>query len=124
MSEHLRALALAAPECEAKEIARHPLWDDEHCEKAAAELLRLCTQVGALNAEIADHEKAYALLFKECGRLRNAVDAVEVLIGNSDGVSGLHLNGDIAPWESLRTGGRFESWLMALDDAAKGESND
>jgi hypothetical protein len=115
MSEQLRALALAAMATESSaDWYEHAQAFDDACTPAA---------ILALLDEMEDSHKAYELLFKECGRLRNAVDAVEVLIGNSDGVSGLHLNGDDAPWDSLRTGGRFESWLMALDDAAKGESN-
>jgi hypothetical protein len=43
--------------------------------------------------------------------------AIETLIEESDGVAGLHLNGNVAPWEELRTGGRFESWLLPFDDA-------
>ena len=36
--------------------------------------------------------------------------AVEVwdLIGESHGVTGLHLNGDVAPWSEIVPGGRFE----------------
>ena len=45
------------------------------------------------------------------------INAVADLIDNSTGVEGLHLNGDIAPWNELRTGGRFESWLVDFDDA-------
>ncbi len=43
--------------------------------------------------------------------------AVEDLIDNSDGVIGLHLNGDTAPWDELRTGGRFQEWLQLFDAA-------
>ena len=45
------------------------------------------------------------------------LDDLDALIDNSEGVAGLHLNGDIASWESLREGGRFESWLMRMDEA-------
>lgn len=45
------------------------------------------------------------------------INAVADLIDNSSGVDGLHLNGDIAPWNELRTGGRFEEWLVAFDEA-------
>ena len=45
------------------------------------------------------------------------INAVANLIDNSTGIEGLHLNGDIAPWDELRTGGRFESWLVDFDDA-------
>jgi hypothetical protein len=34
-------------------------------------------------------------------------------------VYGLHLNGDGAPWDSLRTGGFFEEWLLDFDKAAQ-----
>lgn len=33
------------------------------------------------------------------------------LISESYGVAGLHLNGDVEPWEGLLEGGRFEEWL-------------
>jgi hypothetical protein len=46
------------------------------------------------------------------GRLRRALDAVQALIDESQGVCGLHLNGDIATWEELLQGGRFEGWLL------------
>lgn len=42
--------------------------------------------------------------------------AVAELIEDSRGVDGLHLNGDLAPWSSLRTGGREEEWLLAFDE--------
>jgi hypothetical protein len=45
------------------------------------------------------------------------LDDLDALIDDSEGVAGLHLNGDIACWESLRQGGRFETWLMRMDEA-------
>ena len=50
-------------------------------------------------------------------KLIDGLLAVEQLIAESRGVTGLHLNGDVAPWDELRTGGRFEYWLFAFDDA-------
>jgi len=50
-------------------------------------------------------------------QLEAAVSAVDALISDSEGVAGLHLNGDVAPWEELRTGGRFEEWLIEFDAA-------
>jgi|TARA_X000001388_G_scaffold3203_4_gene2314 hypothetical protein len=47
---------------------------------------------------------------------RQGIGAVAELIDNSTGVAGLHLNGDIASWCDLRTGGRFEEWLRAFDE--------
>jgi len=43
--------------------------------------------------------------------------AVEALMNESQGVFGLHLNGDLSPWDELRTVGRFESWLSKFDQA-------
>lgn len=44
-------------------------------------------------------------------RLAKAHEAVSGLMSDSHGVSGLHLNGDVAPWASLLAGGEFEDWL-------------
>lgn len=49
------------------------------------------------------------------------LNAVEALINESYGVAGLHLNGDVAPWSDLRTGGRYEPWLLAFDAAIAGK---
>lgn len=49
--------------------------------------------------------------------LVKGIESVRDLINHSDGVSGLHGNGDIAEWGSLEVGGHFESWLMALNEA-------
>jgi hypothetical protein len=51
--------------------------------------------------------------------LRNGIDAVCQLMAQSHGVTGLHLNGDVATWDDLRTGGKMEEWLVEFDDAVK-----
>ena len=51
--------------------------------------------------------------------LKKGIEAAAALIDESKGVGGLHLNGDFAPWEDLRTGGRYEGWLVDLDEAIK-----
>lgn len=43
------------------------------------------------------------------------VDELDGLVGESDGVSGLHRNGDVATWDELLPGGRFER-LSSLDE--------
>ena len=63
-----------------------------------------------------------AALIAENEALRKGLDAVVALINESHGVSGLHLNGNIAPWEELRTGGRFDDWLSDFDAAIKEQS--
>jgi hypothetical protein len=49
--------------------------------------------------------------------LEKGLMAVDGLIGESRGVDGLHLNGDVALWEDLRTGGVYEEWLRDYDAA-------
>jgi hypothetical protein len=69
-------------------------------------------------------EQAIADLKVENERLRRALDAVQALIDESQGVCGLHLNGDIATWDELLQGGRFEGWLLDFSiarAALKGE---
>jgi hypothetical protein len=54
---------------------------------------------------------------RELAVARKGLDAVASLIAESHGVGGLHLNGDYATWDELRTGGRFEGWLADFDAA-------
>ena len=49
--------------------------------------------------------------------LTAGIIAVSDLIDESCGVEGLHQNGDLARWSTLRTGGRFEEWLKDFDAA-------
>lgn len=67
-----------------------------------------------------DREELLALLYSKdstINELKFGLSEVATLIDNSTGVVGLHLNGDIAQWSDLRTGGRFETWLLGFDDA-------
>ena len=56
---------------------------------------------------------------REIARLKAGVTAVQSLINESQGVAGLHLNGDLAPWDELLAGGRFEEWLRDFSEAAR-----
>ena len=49
------------------------------------------------------------------GLAARLVDELDGLVSESDGVSGLHLNGDVASWDELLPGGRFER-LSSLDE--------
>lgn len=49
--------------------------------------------------------------------LEYVLGSVNDLIADSTGVTGLHLNGDFAPWEELMEGGRYEDWLLSLSTA-------
>lgn len=45
--------------------------------------------------------------------LRRIVHDLDELIGHSDGVAGLHGNGDVAPWDDL-TDGPYSAWLGSI----------
>jgi len=62
-----------------------------------------------------------AAIREENARLRAGIVAVQGLIEESRGVDGLHLNGDLALWEELLAGGRFEEWLKDFSAALSGE---
>lgn len=48
--------------------------------------------------------------------LDNLLDDILGLMDESEGVYGLHLNGDVSPWGELDEGGRFER-LTSISDA-------
>ena len=50
-------------------------------------------------------------------KLSSGIKSVRALIDESDGVSGLHLNGDAATWEELQQRGQFEGWLTDFNIA-------
>lgn len=50
-------------------------------------------------------------------RYKKGLRAVQELIDESKGVAGLHLNGDVADWDELLAGGRFEEWLRDFSAA-------
>ena len=54
---------------------------------------------------------------REIRVLHAGLRAAKGLMDESCGVYGLHLNGDPAPWDSLRTGGKYEEWLIEFDKA-------
>ena len=65
-----------------------------------------------------------AALVARAAGLERGIESVRVLIDSSDGVAGLHLNGDVASWESLEEGGHFEEWLMGFNNAESVESEE
>lgn len=65
---------------------------------------------------IKELEKRCEILEKQIQKKSNHIKTLNIhlqtLISESTGVAGLHFNGDIAPWEELMEGGRFEEWLL------------
>lgn len=50
--------------------------------------------------------------------LEDLTDEVQALMDDSDGVAGLHQNGDIASWSEICEGGQFP-WLASHSEAEK-----
>ena len=48
------------------------------------------------------------VLLEALEALEGLTGDIQDLIGESSGVAGLHMNGDVAPWGDLEAGGRFE----------------
>lgn len=70
------------------------------------------------DAEVESAAKLFKAAPKLLSALANLLDEVQDLIGESYGVAGLHLNGDVAPWSEIEEGGRFErlcSMYQAID---------
>lgn len=55
---------------------------------------------------------------KALSALQTLVGELDSLIDDSEGVSGLHRNGDIAAWSELMSDGAYP-WLSSLDDARR-----
>lgn len=70
-----------------------------------------------LFSHIAELEAARQKGEEERERLMRAIKAVQDLINESHGVYGLHLNGDLSPWDELLEGGKYEEWLLPLSKA-------
>ena len=92
--------------------------------EAADEIQRLRARVAELQSDLQGTELSRESLQAENESLRRDAEvykdgllAVVNLIESSLGVYGLHLNGELAPWDTLRTGGGYEDWLQSLDAA-------
>jgi hypothetical protein len=94
----------ACPTCADLALVRAD-WDRLRTALAAEE------EVSWAKAQEADTLRARVAALEAGGR------AVLQLINESRGVAGLHRNGDVATWDELRTGGRYEEWLVDFDAA-------
>ena len=52
-------------------------------------------------------------------KLTDGIIAVRGLIDESEGVTGLHENGEVALWDELESGGNMEEWLVDFNIAEK-----
>lgn len=89
---------------------------DDRAEGQEREIRRLVNIAADAENQLADvldqRDELLAVLKKLSGD-------VEELMKESGGVYGLHQNGEPAPWAELVAGGRHETWLLSLSDAAE-----
>ena len=69
--------------------------------------------ISARASVAADEERQK--LEKRIETLTKGLESIDMLIRESAGVFGLHMNGDPSPWSELHTSGRFGEWLMDFD---------
>jgi hypothetical protein len=151
MSEHLRALALAATpgpwgrdacRITAKELGWARVADTEFDNDSMAENAAFIAAANpaailALLDELEDSHKAYELLFKENAELRKDAERLDWVesqaLMSRTGVSfdyvrlvedGLVVEKGFRVMQHRHTGGRTTSIRSAIDSAAKGESNE
>ena len=79
----------------------------------AAELGYRDAMIDSLKSKLQSAEQERDQLKAQVNGMKQAIDD---LVRDSEGVAGLHQNGDVAPWDELLTGGRFDEWLCVLDD--------
>ncbi len=82
----------------------------ERLHTANLDSVAVCEQ--ALQAKVAAEQERDQLK----AQINSMKQAIDDLVRNSEGVAGLHQNGEMAPWDELLTGGRFEEWLAVFDE--------
>lgn len=99
-------------------VKQRPLPEHEFSMRVPAELDRDADLVLSIAAQrIAALEESERRLREALTTAQAGLQLVADLIDESTGVAGLHLNGDLTPWDELRNGGRFDSWLFQFDAA-------
>lgn len=67
--------------------------------------------------DVDPEDEFYPPLTTEIPVLIKGILAVGALMDESKGVAGLHHNGDVAPWNELLQGGKYETWLEDFSEA-------
>jgi len=78
---------------------------------------RAWANAGILERARQAQDKTIADLRERLAKAEKGIREVDALICESQGVYGLHLNGDVSPWSELLPPGRFSEWLQDFADA-------
>ena len=95
-----------------------PIYADI-AERVIADLAESRAYALALEQELRDRARLTAERDARQADLAKAAIAalhdIDDLVANSEGVSGLHMNGDMAPWSEIMDGGAFGAWLQSVE---------
>ena len=89
---------------EAAAVARVRVLERE-CRLTQAQVDRMLVNSTKMDANITTLTEAAARVLHD----------IDDIVANSEGVAGLHMNGEVAEWHSLMSGGSFEAWLRSVE---------
>ena len=96
-----RAYALALQE----ELRVRTAKLERECALTQAQVDRMLVNSTKMDANITTLTEAAARVLHD----------IDDIVANSEGVAGLHMNGEVAEWHSLMSGGSFEAWLRSVE---------
>ena len=88
-----------------------PIYADI-AERVVAEIKESREYALALQQELKDRAAKSDPIVAASKRVLHDIDD---LVANSEGVSGLHMNGEVADWQSIMSGGSFGAWLESVE---------
>lgn len=89
-----------------------PIYADI-AERVVADIKKSREYALALEQELKDRAAKTDPVSASAKRVLHDIDD---LVANSEGVVGLHMNGEVADWESIMAGGSFGAWLESVED--------
>ena len=78
---------------------------ERECRLTQAQVDRMLVNSTKMDANITTLTEAAARVLHD----------IDDIVANSEGVAGLHMNGEVAEWHSLMSGGSFEAWLRSVE---------
>lgn len=122
--EAVQRLILAADSYGVRFLDSDDMSDEAEELQSATEAMKDLIAAASTPSEGAVVGELVAALRNSNNALQRLHTDVEALMADSEGVYGLHGNGDPAPWDELREGGRFDDWIGAPLLAARNAWHD
>lgn len=109
--EYVRADLYAAQAAEIARLTAERDYDRKQSEHKSSVIDKLNAAIASAAIQ-PDPEASQAALAKAAIAALRDIDDI---VANSEGVSGLHLNGDMAPWSEIMDGGAYGAWLQSVE---------